>query len=309
MNIIVLNSTRGHSRTLPVPRHWPWILAFLLVVLPIALGTGAYWLNYQFGKSDYAPLVSKRFASHLEEQDKQVKSLSRKSQEEFRALTLKLAQAQARLVRLDALGERLVEVADIGSDEFDFSNEPGIGGPENQDDSVSFAPPTVMQALDDLTATLDRRERQLKILDDLLADRDLKKQTYLSGRPIRNGWMSSRFGRRTDPFTGKIAFHSGVDFAAKMGTPIIATGSGVVTYSGPRSGYGNLVQINHGDGLATRYGHAEKLLVKPGDIVRTGDVIALVGNEGRSTGPHVHYEVLKNGHKIDPQPYIFRSRH
>ncbi|EKF74256.1 M24/M37 family peptidase [Alcanivorax hongdengensis A-11-3] len=308
MNIIVLNSQRGHSRTIPVPRYWPWLLAAVLFVIPVLVGGGAYWLSYQVGKSGYTPLVTERFADQLAEQKQQVQALNRQSQEEFRAMTLKLAQAQARLMRLDALGERLVDVADIGSDEFDFNSDPGLGGPDVPGDSVSFAPPSFMDALNDMTATLERRERQLDILDDLLSDQELKKQTYLSGRPVKKGWMSSRFGRRADPFSGKIAFHRGMDFAAKMGTPIIATGSGVVTYAGPRSGYGELVQINHGGGLATRYGHAEKILVKPGDIVRTGDVIALVGNEGRSTGPHVHYEVLKNGRQINPQPYIYRAR-
>lgn len=309
MNILFLNNKRGYSRTLRVPKHWPWILGSLLVALPIALGVTAYLVTARLAEPDYAPLVAGRFAEQIEQQSSAIKSLDRQSNEQFRALTLKLAQAQARLVRLDALGERLVEVAQIGDgDEFDFSTVPGLGGPEENEGAASYQPPSFMDAVDQMTATLERRERQLDILNNLMADRELKSETFLSGRPLTKGWMSSRFGRRSDPFTGKIAWHKGVDFAGKEDTDIIATGAGVVTYAGERSGYGKLVEINHGDGMATRYGHAKTLLVEPGDIVRIGDAIARVGSSGRSTGPHVHYEVLKNQRQVNPQPYIYRAR-
>ncbi|MCG8392682.1 MAG: peptidoglycan DD-metalloendopeptidase family protein [Pseudomonadales bacterium] len=309
MNIIVINSKRGHSRTLPIPRHWPWLLALALVVLPSLVGVGAYYMVYHVSdQPEYTPVMTERFAEQLKEQQSSLEELDQLSQEQFRALTLKLAQAQARLVRLDALGERLVEVADVGSDEFDFSTVPGLGGPESADDGTSYELPSFMEAVNQMTSTLERRERQLEILEDLLADKQIENQTYLSGRPLAKGWMSSRFGRRSDPFTGRVAWHKGVDFAGKEGTPIIATGAGVVTFSGDRSGYGKLVEINHGNGISTRYGHALELLVEPGDIVRTGDIIGKVGNSGRSTGPHVHYEVLKNGVQVNPQPYIYRAR-
>ncbi|MZR62452.1 M23 family metallopeptidase [Alcanivorax sp. DP30] len=309
MNIIVINSRRGHSRTLPVPRHWPWLLAAVFVLLPALIGVGAYQLAYHVGdQPEYTPLMTARFADQLDEQEKALAELDQLSQEQFRALTLKLAQAQARLVRLDALGERLVEVADVGSDEFDFSTVPGLGGPEGVDEGASYELPSFMEAVDQMAATLERRERQLDILEDLLADKQIEDQTWLSGRPLTKGWMSSRFGRRSDPFTGRVAWHKGVDFAGKAGTPIVATGSGVVTFSGEKSGYGKMVEVNHGNGITTRYGHAQELLVEPGEIVRTGDIIAKVGNSGRSTGPHVHYEVLKNGAQVNPQPYIYRAR-
>ena len=309
MNIIVLNSKRGHSRTLPVPRHWPWMLAGVFLLLPVLVAVGTYQLIYHVSdQPEFTPVMTERFAEQLHEQQLALADLDQLSQEQFRALTLKLAQAQARLVRLDALGERLVEVADVGSDEFDFSTIPGLGGPESADEGASYELPSFMEAVDQMTATLERRERQLEILEDLLADRQIEDQTWLSGRPLSKGWMSSRFGRRSDPFTGRVAWHKGVDFAGKVGTPIIATGSGVVTFSGERSGYGKMVEINHGNGITTRYGHAAELVVESGEIVRTGDTIAKVGNSGRSTGPHVHYEVLKNGAQVNPQPYIYRAR-
>jgi len=201
-----------------------------------------------------------------------------------------------------------VDVAGIESDEFDFGGgELAMGGPEPQDSSA-FAPPSFIEELDGLTETLERREQQLNILENLLANRNLENQTFLSGRPITQGWMSSRFGRRTDPFSGKVAWHEGVDFAGKDGSDVVATAAGVVTYAGERSGYGLLVEINHGNGISTRYGHAKTVDVKVGDIVRTGDVIAKMGSSGRSTGPHVHYEVLKNGRQVNPHPYIYRAR-
>ena len=309
MNILVINSKRGHSRTLPVPRHWPWLLAAVLGVVPVLMGVGGYLLVSQLSdQPEYTPVMTERFSTHLEEQQKALESLDRLSQEQFRALTLKLAQAQARLVRLDALGERLVEVADIDGEEFDFSTVPGLGGPEGSEEGASYELPSFMEAVNQMADTLERRERQLEILENLLAGKQIEDQTYLSGRPLAKGWMSSRFGRRSDPFTGRVAWHKGVDFAGKEGTPIIATGAGVVTYSGDRSGYGLMVEINHGNGIATRYGHALELLVEPGEIVRTGDIIGKVGNSGRSTGPHIHYEVLKNGAQVNPQPYIYRAR-
>ena len=307
MNIILLNSKRGHSRTLTLPRFLPAVLLALLVMVPVCAGVGAYWIAYRVSPPVYTDAVAQRFRTYLHTQAREVADLRRLSKEQFRALTLKLADAQARLVRLDALGERLVDVAGIDSDEFDFGGELAMGGPEPQE-SRSFAPPSFLDELDQLTATLERRGQQLDILEKLLANRHLESATFLAGRPILHGWMSSRFGRRADPFTGNLAWHEGVDFAGKEGSPVVATGSGVVTYAGPRSGYGKLVEINHGNGISTRYGHAKKVKVAVGDIVRTGDVVALMGSTGRSTGPHVHYEVLKNGRQVNPRPYIYRAR-
>lgn len=306
MNIILLNK-KGHSRSVSLPRHLPALAIALLVILPAVIGVGAYWLSYKVAPPAYTGAVTARFESQLTHQTREVADLKRLGEDQFRALTIKLGDAQARLVRLDALGERLVDVAGIDSDEFDFNSEPAVGGPESPE-SAAYKPPSYLDELDKLTSTLEHREQQLNILEKLLAHRHLEHETFLSGRPVLHGWLSSRFGRRIDPFTGKLSFHPGMDFAAKKGTHIIATASGVVTWAGPRSGYGNMVQINHGNGISTRYGHAEKVLVKVGEIVRTGDVIALMGSTGRSTGPHVHYEVIKNGRRVNPQPYIYRAR-
>jgi murein DD-endopeptidase MepM/ murein hydrolase activator NlpD len=161
--------------------------------------------------------------------------------------------------------------------------------------------------LEQLDALVKDREGQLAILDRQLAARDFKSQAFVAGRPIKRGWMSSAFGHRTDPFTGKKAWHNGVDFAGKSGSDVIAIASGVVTAAEKRYGYGWMVEINHGDGFVTRYAHNASNLVAIGDIVEKGGVVARMGSTGRSTGPHVHFEVLRNGKAMNPERYINRA--
>lgn len=309
MDFIVLNSRRGGSRKVHLP---PWLLlagGLALVVVPLLLGAGSYLAVKQWAAPEYGPEVVSRWRQQVADDSQRLDGVLQQSADKMHALELKFADMQARLVRLDALGERLVDVASIESDEFDFNEPPAIGGPDaGAGGEVAYQPPAFVDAIKQLAATLDRRQQQLNILDGLLGQRHLKKDTRLAGRPIDHGWLSSHFGYRTDPFTGKLHLHSGIDFAGKMGTPVHATAAGVVTWSGKRSGYGNMVQIYHGKGISSRYGHCKQLLVKPGDIVTAGQTIALMGSTGRSTGPHVHYEVLKNGRQVDPMPYIVQAR-
>lgn len=309
MHIILLHPDGGQSRHLRLPRALPWLLALVLVFVPALAGVGAYYGARYLDDPLFTDQVARDWKARVEEQQRKLETLNQQADEQLRAQTLKLAAMQARLTRLDALGERLVDVAGINSDEFDFQGNPALGGPEMPDNvSTTYQPPSFVDTLDELSRTLARREHQLEILDGLLKNRRLEEKSSLSGRPIAQGWMSSRYGYRTDPFTGKLTMHEGMDFAGKEGSDVVATASGVVTHAGERWGYGNLVEINHGNGLSTRYGHAAEILVKPGDIVTPGQVIATMGSSGRSTGPHVHYEVLKNGRQVDPRPYIYRKR-
>jgi murein DD-endopeptidase MepM/ murein hydrolase activator NlpD len=160
-------------------------------------------------------------------------------------------------------------------------------------------------------STMNRKlrdqEQQLMVLEGLLLNRNLDAKVHPQGRPVKSGWMSSYFGRRTDPFTGKTANHKGVDFAGKAGSDVIAVAAGVVSYSGSRSGYGNMVEINHGNGYVTRYAHNQKNLVAPGDQVQPGQTIALIGSTGRATGPNLHFEVLLRGMRVDPVKYIRKT--
>ena len=180
-----------------------------------------------------------------------------------------------------------------------------MGGPASA--APAAAEPLVAELLsemDSLDDTLHDQEQQLMVLEGLLLNRKLHDRVYPQGRPVRSGWMSSHFGRRTDPFTGKSAWHRGVDFAGRAGTEIVAVADGVVTYSGERSGYGNMVEINHGNGYVTRYAHNVDNLVAVGDAVEQGQSIALMGSTGRATGPNLHFEVRHLGRPVDPVRHI-----
>lgn len=220
------------------------------------------------------------------------------------ALALKIAELQAHLMRLDALGDRLVEVGKLDREEFDFSAAPPVGG-------VDDALPAESQGVGDLSADMQRiaelltdREGKLDALEQLLMNRELMAAALPSGKPVEKGWLSSGFGRRIDPFSGKKSLHRGVDFAGKPGSNVIAVASGVVTRAERVAGFGNIVELRHADGYATRYAHNKKNLVEIGDVVSKGDTIALLGSTGRSSGPHVHFEVHRNGKVVNPARFL-----
>ncbi len=224
------------------------------------------------------------------------------------ALTMKLAELQSQVLRLNALGDRLAEQANIPENEFNFQELPPSGGPmisSHVDERKSLA--ELLFDISQLTSELEFEEKQLKMLESITLGHHIENTSYLSGRPITRGWLSSYFGTRKDPFSGRPAKHKGVDFAGKEGAGIISTAAGVVSWAGERYGYGNLIEINHGKGFKTRYGHNKELLVKVGDVVSKGQIIARMGSTGRSTGPHVHYEILRNNTQIDPIKYVYRK--
>jgi murein DD-endopeptidase MepM/ murein hydrolase activator NlpD len=198
-------------------------------------------------------------------------------------------------------------MANLDDGEFDFSNPPAIGGGETAE-GQPVQIPDLTAMVDDLQNQLATREQQLGVLENLILTRELNKQVYPEGRPVQQGWISSYFGRRADPFTGYYVVHKGVDFAAPEGSRVTAVAAGLVTFAGEHAGYGQMVEINHGNGMVTRYCHNEKLLVKQGEMVRKGQEISLMGSTGHSTGPHLHFEVLKNGAQVDPLRFIGEDR-
>jgi murein DD-endopeptidase MepM/ murein hydrolase activator NlpD len=171
---------------------------------------------------------------------------------------------------------------------------------------VSAQIPDLSAMLAQLQQDVDLRESQLSALENVILARELRAQIHPEGRPVANGFISSYFGERSDPFDGREAFHKGVDFAGSVGSKVVAVAAGVVTWAGERSGFGKMVEINHGDGFVTRYGHNERTLVSVGETVKRGEPVALMGSTGRSTGPHVHFEVLRNGRQVDPLTFIGR---
>jgi len=277
----------------------------------IGVPAAVYFKYAEFGKSERGGMpdsdVRNEWARQIGEQKKDVERTRELAEQKLSAITLRIAELQARLVRLDALGERLTSMAKLDNGEFDFSRPPALGGPESELSGNSFTPPEFVDVISELANQIENRQHQLETLEALLENRKLKKELFIAGRPIKKGWMSSRYGRRADPFSGKIAWHAGVDFAGKEDADIVAVASGVVTISGSKHGYGALVEINHGNGFKTRYAHNKSNLVKVGDVVKKGQVVALMGSTGRSTGPHVHFEVFKNGRTVDPAAYIHRT--
>jgi murein DD-endopeptidase MepM/ murein hydrolase activator NlpD len=197
-------------------------------------------------------------------------------------------------------------MADIDSREFNFDHDPPSGGPEGAGEGVSAQVPDLSAMIAQLQQRVDLRESQLTALENVILARELKQEIHPEGRPVLSGFISSYFGERADPFDGLEAFHKGVDFAGSAGSKVVAVGAGVVTWAGERTGYGKLVEINHGDGYLTRYAHNERMLVSVGQTVKRGEPVALMGSTGRSTGPHVHFEVLRNGRQVDPLTYIGR---
>ena len=277
----------------------------LLVLVAAALGSGvavgAWWAPQSPGLADNSQITQA-----LDEQRAEVGAVRVDAQRQLDAFAAHVAELQARLTRLDALGERLTELAELDASEFDFSLNVGQGGPEDLLGGAAYAPPPFISTLDELALRLDSREQQLEVLEQLLAERRLDEAEYLAGRPVLKGYMSSPFGRRTDPLTGRLSVHKGVDFAAKAGSDVVAVAAGVVTSSERRSGYGNTVEISHADGYVTLYAHNQSNLVQVGDLVQRGQTIAKVGSTGRSTGYHVHFEVSKKGRLVNPASYIAR---
>ena len=233
----------------------------------------------------------------LEEQKALVEQLHGDTDQKINGLIQQLASMQSQLNQLDTMSANLAEKAGLTLEDFSLSDE--VRANLSKDAELT----TQIEKMSD---ALQFKIQQLSALESIMLGLNIEQESKLAGRPIGKGWLSSYYGVRKDPFSGNPTMHKGIDFAGKEGSSVVSTGAGVVTWSGERSGYGNLVEIDHGNGLKTRYGHNNVLTVEIGDVVTKGQAIALMGSTGRSTGPHVHYEVLKNGRQVDPLPYIYR---
>lgn len=303
MQIILLSRHHGAARSLSLN------LRGLVLVLLLALGAalasgvavGAWWAPATVRVQD-----DTQINQVLDQQRAEVGAVRLDAQRQLDAFAAHVAELQARLTRLDALGARLTELADLDASEFDFSLNVGQGGAEDSLGDAAYAPPLFMDELDRLSLRLDSREQLLEVLEQLIGERQLSEAEYLSGMPVRNGYMSSPFGRRVHPLTGRNTQHKGVDFAAKPGSDVVAVAAGVVSFSGVKSGYGNVVEVSHADGYTTLYAHNQSNLVQIGDLVQRDQTIARVGRSGRASGYHVHFEVTKNGRVVNPASYIAR---
>jgi murein DD-endopeptidase MepM/ murein hydrolase activator NlpD len=292
MNLIFFSRRHGQAR------HWqlthPVNLA-VMGVLGVAVLAVAFGLGVRLGESGLS----------TRGQLTEVSKLRQQVQDRVDAMSMRVGELNAHLIRLDALGKRLTQMANINSGELNFDVAPAVGGPdETAFEGGAAMIPDLTALLDTVQHRLETRDSQLLALENVILSRSLTRAIKPEGRPVLEGYISSYFGERQDPFTGHDTVHKGVDFAGAMGASVVAVAAGVVIRAEGNAGYGNLVEINHGNGYVTRYGHNQRVLVAAGDTVVRGQPIALMGSTGRSTGPHVHFEVLRNGQQINPLAFV-----
>jgi len=303
VNILFLSSNRGQicGLNLAKPLHLLLLAGFTGLMV-----SGAVYWGYTLNPDQDNQALIDEWQADVHSQQVQLKHIREEADADIDALSSRIGLLQAHVMRLDALGRKLVSMASIDKAEFDFDSIPAMGGPETNSNKV-FELDELSRAIDELRLKLEDRENQLTVMENLVLNENLKKEVEPSGRPITKGWLSSYYGMRTHPLSGRREMHKGIDFAGKLGGPVIAVAKGVVTYAGKRYNYGQLIEIAHGNGYSTRYAHNSRLLVSVGDTVEKGFQIAEIGSSGRSTGPHVHFEVIKNGRQVNPVRFIRAS--
>lgn len=306
MQFIIVNNRHGKSAALRINV----LTGVLLVSLVLGIGGGLFAGGIYFAQAHSEDALTRLYGAaglawqrEVREQRATINNARDNAHQKLDALAARLSKLQGHVLRLDALGERLAGMAGLEDFEFGPDNPPGMGGPEpaayQEMHSAEF-----ITALDKLSSDLDERADKLQAIEQLLLTRDLREQILPAGSPVEGGWISSWFGMRTNPISGRREMHEGIDFAGRPGSPVHAAGGGVVTWSGIRGGYGNMVEISHGDGYTTRYAHNKENLVRVGQRVEKGDAIALMGSTGRSTGTHVHFEVMQDGKVVNPKNFI-----
>ena len=291
MRIIFVNE-KGASKSFRGFVFLSWVGVLVSMVVGVLFAD--HWLQPDLSASGL-----QQMKQELSIQQAELKEIEKNANRRNFAISAELAEMQSALWEIEAIASSLSTITDLPQEEFNFDPALSQGG-SPQEPARKLDWPDLESQLRQLQLKLERRKKEIRVLDDIVKEKKSKKDSVLRGKPVRKGWYSSAFGRRMDPITGRPAWHAGVDFAGKLGSDVIAVASGVVVYSGRKDGYGNLVEIDHGNGVTTRYGHHDELRVEVGDFVKQGDVIGLMGNSGRSTGPHVHLEVLQNGRAVNP---------
>lgn len=225
-------------------------------------------------------------------------------QDDIDSMSLQIGRLMAHSTRLNALGSRLTVAAEMNPDDFDLSSEPGLGGAALELTGEVNTPQNIYENLFNLEDTFTKQQENFNILAQLINEQSVDENATPHVLPLDNGWISSYYGKRIDPFTGKQATHAGMDYSGSYQAEILAAADGVVVWAGKRSSYGNMVEIDHGNGFVTRYAHAQSVDVELGQKVSAGEKIAIMGKSGRATSEHLHFEVLKNGRKVNPLPFV-----
>ena len=301
MNIILVSGKLAKAKTVTLGLPQFVLLGFGVMATVLALASAINYVLLRYAAELNVPYLQSILLSAQQEQHAKTESYLR---ENLNAMAVRLGQMQAQLVRLDTLGERLAKLAGFKPQDLVFNEPPARGG------AVSSLPPQDL-SLSDFTRQLDLLTRQVEdrgdklgVLESLFTIDSAKKKLLPTILPVEGGWYSSNFGWRIDPFTGQRAFHEGIDVMAEHGTAFRAVASGVVVFSDVHPQYGNMIEIDHGNNLITRYAHASKRLVKIGDVVLRGTKIGEVGKTGRATGTHLHFEVRQRGAPVNPAGFL-----
>lgn len=292
MDIIVVSARLAKARSISISRRRALALAVVALLLMVALSAGIGVLAQRFLP---APPASP------DRDDPHAQSYLRDS---LKMMSARLGEMQARLLRLNAIGERVSRLAGLKPKELAFDPESPRGGSLNLSAPAPLSMDDLQHAIENFGRDVNDDTDRLSVLEAVLMDSNARRRLEPTAYPVAAGLFSSNFGWRLDPFTGQRAFHEGVDFTADEGTPILAAASGVVVTSEYHAQYGNVVEIDHGNDLVTRYGHASARFVKVGDLVQRGTRIGEVGNTGRSTGAHLHFEVRLRGVPQDPARFV-----
>ena len=300
MNIILVSDSLAKSRHVTLSQPQVLLMAFGILLAGFMLAMATYVATMKFAVDLRNPYLRTLLAAlHQDE----LKRSEDEMKQNLNALAVKVGELQARIMRLDAFGVRLGKAAGIKTEEFRFDEAPGQGGPApmaGRDLTVD----EFNQLLADISRVLDDRSDKLGVLDSLLMDDRLARKSVPTTMPVTAGYYSSNYGYRLDPITGRSTFHTGVDIIAPAGTAIMAAAGGVVSFSGFMAEYGNVVEVDHDNGLTSRYAHLSKSMVKIGDVVLKGQLIAQVGTTGRTTGPHLHFEVREKGIPLNPNKFL-----
>jgi murein DD-endopeptidase MepM/ murein hydrolase activator NlpD len=304
LNIILVTSATARARTIAL--DWRHFLAGGIALFVVLVAFTATF-NFIVLRSSVAMEMPWLQAIALADQRQEARKTQEMVQGHLNAMALRLGDLQAQMMRLEGLGDRLARIAGLKPQELPPITPgatPGRGGAESSLPSRSFTVDEFADLLAKLGQQVEARSDQLGVLEALLVQDSANRKFLPSLSPILDVWYSSNFGYRIDPFTGARSFHEGVDFLAEPGTPILAAASGKVIYAGWQAEYGRMVDVDHGNGLVSRYAHASKILVHEGDLVVRGQRLAFSGSTGRSTGPHLHFEVRLNGVPQNPARFL-----
>jgi murein DD-endopeptidase MepM/ murein hydrolase activator NlpD len=280
------------------------LIAVLTVFSLFVFSTGTLLGSYIFSTSGNEQSQIKDLQAMVELRQQELIQHKKSVQNDIDSMTLQIGKLMAQSTRLNALGTRLTTVADIDQEDFNLTEEPGIGGADIELTGEINTPQSLYENLFNLEDSFNQQQENFNILAQLLNEQNVDQNATPHILPLDKGWISSYYGKRIDPFTGQQASHSGMDYSGGYKSAILAAADGVVVWAGKRSSYGNMVEIDHGNGFMTRYAHADSISVELGQKVNAGDTIAIMGKSGRATSEHLHFEILKNGHKVNPLPFI-----